>query len=76
MAKRVIDISRLIMSPAFKRFDEAGLIDRIALRNMLIREEFRQLRKSMNRTEALSRLMDKYFLGYDSIFSIVYRNRK
>ena len=72
----IIDISKLETKPHFKRLQSAGLIDSIALRNLKVKSEYNQLRKSKTRTDAIYLLTEKYHLSYDSIWSILFRERK
>ncbi len=71
-----LDISKLETKPHFKRLQSFGLIDSIALRNLKIKSEYNQLRKSKTRTETIYLLAEKYHLSYDSIWSILFRERK
>jgi hypothetical protein len=73
MKRRAIGISRLISTPLFKRLDEAGIIDKTALRNLLIREEYSDLRATHPSIESLYILKEKHHLSFDSINTIVFR---
>lgn len=71
-----LDISKLESKPHFKRLQSVGLINSVALRNLKIKAEYNQLRKSKTRTETIYLLAEKYHLSYDSIWSILFRERK
>ena len=71
-----IDISKLESKPHFKRLQSVGLINSVALRNLKIKAEYNQLHKSNTRTETIYLLAEKYHLSYDSIWSILFRERK
>lgn len=70
-----IDISILLSDPKFQEYQSLGLIDAIALRNYSIKYEYRQLRKTLSQTQAISQLSGKHNLSFDSINSILFRNR-
>ena len=71
-----LDISKLENKPHFKHLKSIGLIDSVALRNLKIKSEYNQLRKIKSRTETIYLLAEKYHLSYDSIWSILFRERK
>jgi len=69
------DPQLLLSDPSFTKFNSMGLIDPIALRNYLIKAEYKQLRKTETQIESISLLSEKYFLSYDAINSILFRPR-
>jgi hypothetical protein len=75
MIKNIVDISKLLTDPKFQELQSLGLIDEIALRNYTIKYEYRHLRKTISQTQAISQLSEKYNLSFDSINSILFRNR-
>lgn len=73
-----LNIAQLLEDPSFKEFQSIGLIDEIALRNLIICNEYRLLKKSKTQLGAIFELCEKYKLSFDSIHHILYRksNRK
>jgi len=70
-----LNIDHLLADNKFKEFYSLGLIDEIALRNLQIKNDYNQLRKSLSMIESISQLSQKYFLSFDSINSILFRER-
>ncbi len=70
-----LNINHLISDNKFKELYSLGLIDDIALRNLQIKKDYKQLRKSHTMIESISQLSQKYFLSFDSINSILFRER-
>ncbi len=70
-----LNIEHLLTDNKFKEFYSLGLIDEIALRNLQIKNDYNQLRKSHSMIESISQLSQKYFLSFDSINSILFRER-
>lgn len=70
-----LNIDHLLTDNKFKEFYSLGLIDEIALRNLQIKNDYNQLRKSHSMIESISQLSQKYFLSFDSINSILFRQR-
>lgn len=70
-----LNIDHLLTDNKFKEFYSLGLIDEIALRNLQIKNDYNQLRKSHSMIESISQLSQKYFLSFDSINSILFRER-
>lgn len=70
------NIERIIDNPSFKIFHSLGLIDEIALRNFLIKSEYKSLRKKYSQLDSIFFLSDKYNLSYDAIHTILFRIRK
>lgn len=70
-----LNIDHLLSDNKFKELYSLGLIDDIALRNLQIKRDYNQLRKSSSMVESISQLSQKYFLSFDSINSILFRER-
>jgi len=70
-----LNIDHLLTDNKFKELYSLGLIDDIALRNLKIKNDYHQLRKSHSMVESISQLSQKYFLSFDSINSILFRER-
>lgn len=70
-----LNIDHLLTDNKFKEFYSLGLIDDIALRNLQIKKDYNQLRKSHSMIDSISKLSQKYFLSSDSINSILFRER-
>jgi len=70
-----LNIDHIMGDNKFKELYSLGLIDDIALRNLQIKKDYNQLRKSLSMIESISQLSQKYFLSFDSINSILFRER-
>lgn len=70
-----LNINHLFEDSKFNQFYNLGLIDDIALRNLSIKLEYRKLRKTKSMPAAIEHLSQKYFLSFDSINSILFRQR-
>ncbi|MEW5843772.1 MAG: hypothetical protein AB1775_10965 [Bacteroidota bacterium] len=68
-----LNIEQLISDPSFKEFQSIGLIDEIALRNLIIRNDYAILKKTKTQLGAIFELCEKYKLSFDSIHHILYR---
>jgi hypothetical protein len=75
MENQNINIERLLAHPVFKTIHSFGLIDEIALRNHIIKEEYTHLRKTRSQVDAIYDLSEKYHLSYDAIHTILFRPR-
>ena len=75
MENQNINIEQLITHPMFQTFHSIGLIDEIALRNYVIKEKYKQLRKTRTQLDAIFDLSEKYHLSYDAIHTILFRPR-
>ncbi|MDP3147726.1 MAG: hypothetical protein Q8N83_01225 [Ignavibacteria bacterium] len=69
------DPQLLLSDPSFNKFNSLGLIDPIALRNFIIKSEYRELRKEETQIESIFLLSEKFHLSYDAINSILFRRR-
>lgn len=67
------NIPPLFTTSEFQTLKELGFIDEIALRNFLIKSEFKKLRETQPQMEALFNLSDKYQLSFDTINTILFR---
>ena len=70
------DIEQLLTNEPFLKIKSYGLIDEIALRNFIIKNEYRKLRKHLSLTDALFDLSEKYCLSEHAINNILFRKRK
>jgi len=69
------DPKLLLSDPSFNKFNSLGLIDPIALRNFIIKSEYRELRKKETQIESIFLLSEKFHLSYDAINTILFRRR-
>lgn len=71
------DYKNIFKSESFKQLYELNLIDEIATRNYIIKQEFKLLRKKkIASLDAIYILADKFFLSPDTISSILFRKPK
>lgn len=70
------DIEKLLSNELFIKIRAYGLIDEIALRNFIIKNEYRKLRISLSLTDAVFDLSEKYYLSEHAINNILFRKRK
>ena len=75
MTDRINDIHYLLNHPVFRKLQAFGLIDDFALRNLLIKKEFRILHKKLYASDCFFILSQKYFLSDHTIMNILYRKR-
>jgi len=68
-----LKITEIMQTPTFAFLKKRGWLNETKLRNYQIHEEYFALRKTQNATDTIFQLMGKYNLGYDSIFSAVFR---
>ncbi len=69
------DIDGLLTNPVFIKIKSYGLIDEIALRNLIIKNEYRALRNKLHLGDAVYQLSQKYLLSESAINSILFRKR-
>ncbi len=69
------DIDELLSNPVFLKIKSYGLIDEIALRNLIIKNEYRALRFKLHLGDAVYQLSQKYLLSESAINSILFRKR-
>ena len=70
-----INFEELLSDPFFLELKAYGLIDEIALRNLMIKSEYRTLRNDLSLGESIYRLSLKFFLSESAINSILFRKR-
>ena len=75
MNQQQLNIEHILNDNKFKEFYSLGLIDEIAVRNLKIKYEYSKLRKNNSMYSAIAILSSKYFLSFDSINSILFRER-
>ncbi len=66
---------QILNNPNLILFHSFGLIDEIGLRNFVIKEEYKRLRKTHTQMDSIFTLSDKYGLSSDAINSILFRPR-
>ena len=71
-----LNIVQLQSNPLFKKFQSHGLINELVLRNLQIKSEYLELRKTHNQIESIFQLSEKYNLCYDSVNTILFRKRQ
>lgn len=69
------EISQIQSDSKFKAYKDLGLIDELALRNLKIKSEYCELRKTYNQIESFLILSEKYNRSFDSINTILFRKR-
>ena len=69
------NIEELLSDPFFLELKDYGLIDEIALRNLMIKTEYRELRNRLPLGESIYQLSLKFFLSESAINSILFRRR-
>jgi len=75
MTDTVNDIKYLLHHPVFIKLQAYGLIDDFALRNFIIKKEYRLLRNNYSYGDSISILSKKYFLTEFGISNILFRKR-
>ena len=75
MTNETENISKLLLNPLFLKLQSYGLIDVIALRNFIIKNEYRNLRSKLYLGDAVYQLSQKYFLSESAINNILFRKR-
>lgn len=74
-SQNIADISKVISNSYFKKYLSLGLIDEIALRNAIIKSEYKTLRKENPTFEAIYLLSEKFNLSDSAINTIIFRKR-
>jgi hypothetical protein len=69
------NLSQLLSNPIFIQIQSYGLIDEIALRNLIIKNEYRNLRSKLHLGDAIYQLSQKYYLSESAINTILFRKR-
>ena len=75
MTNETENISQLLLDPLFLKLHSYGLIDEIALRNFIIKNEYRNLRSTLHLGDAVYQLSQKYYLSESAINTILFRKR-
>ena len=75
MTNETENISELLTNSVFIKLQAYGLIDEIALRNLIIKNEYRALRHKLHLGDAVYELSQKYFLSESAINNILFRKR-
>jgi hypothetical protein len=70
-----LNLEKLLSNPLFLKLQSYGLIDEIALRNLIIKNEYRILRNNFHLGDAVYQLSQKYFLSESAINNILFRKR-
>ena len=70
-----LNITELLSNPLLNQLQAYGLIDEIALRNLIIKNEYRTLRSKLHLGDAVYELSQKYFLSEYAINNILFRKR-
>ena len=70
-----LDVIELLSNSLFLKLQAYGLIDEIALRNLIIKNEYRNLRSKLHLGDAVYELSQKYFLSEYAINNILFRKR-
>ena len=73
--QHTVDIDEVIENPFFKKYHSIGLIDEIALRNEIIKREYKSLRKNNPTFDAIFILSEKFNLSDSAINTILFRKR-
>ena len=68
-------IDNFLSNPYFKKLQSFGLIDEIAVRNFIIKNEYRDLRNKLSLGNAVDQLSQKYLLSESAINNILFRKR-
>ena len=75
MHKKIFNIARIRSDSKFQKYKELGLINELVLRNLQIKSEYLELRKTHNQIDSIFILSEKYHRAYDSINTILFRKR-
>lgn len=68
-------IDKFLSNPYFQKLQSFGLIDEIAVRNFIIKNEYRELRNKLSLGDAVDQLSQKYLLSESAINNILFRKR-
>ncbi len=68
-------IDNFLSNPYFQKLQSFGLIDEIAVRNFIVKNEYRDLRNKMSLGDAVDKLSQKYLLSESAINNILFRKR-
>lgn len=70
------EIKSLVSDSKFAKLYSLGLIDEIGLRNLIIKTEYKRIRKSKSLYDSINILSNRFNLSEAAINSIVFRKRK
>ncbi len=70
------NIAKILSNPFIREFQSYGLINELVLRNLQIKSDYLELRKTHNQIESIFLLSEKYHLCYDSVNTILFRKRR
>ena len=70
-----LNLEKLLADQLFLKLKSFGLIDEIALRNLIIKNQYRSLRSKLHLGDAVYELSQKYFLSEYAINNILFRKR-
>lgn len=70
-----INWENITTSPVFLALRELNIIDETELRNVKIREDYRELRHYYNSSRSLELLMEKYSLSDLTLRNIIYHQK-
>ena len=68
-------IDNFLSNPYFLKLQSFGLIDEIAVRNFIVKNEYRDLRNKLSLGDAVDKLSQKYLLSESAINNILFRKR-
>ena len=68
-------IDNFLSNPYFIKLQSFGLIDEIAVRNFIVKNEYRDLRNKLSLGDAVDLLSQKYLLSESAINNILFRKR-
>lgn len=70
-----LDIQEIVSTNLFQKLRSLKLIDETELRNLKIRNEYKELRDRFSAEASIQILMDKYSLSDSAINNILFRKR-
>lgn len=70
-----LNLKEIVSTNLFQRLRSLKLIDETELRNLKIRNEYKELRERIPAEAAIQILMDKYSLSDSALNSILFRKR-
>ena len=70
-----LDVIELLSNSLFLKLQSYGLIDEIALRNLIIKNDYRNLRSKLHLGDAVYQLSQKFYLSEYAINNILFRKR-
>jgi hypothetical protein len=73
--QNIVNITEVINNPYFKEYLSLGLIDEIALRNEIIKSEYKSLRETNPTFDAIFILSEQFNLSDSAINTILFRKR-